>query len=185
MKTLAAIGFFLLSLLFLLQAGMSWVLVIQKEKQRKEIRQHLFEGLLSDELIFLEIPLKLENEPNNQFIRIHDKEFEYMGQMYDIVREERVGESTWYEVFPDKKETKLKLFLKQLVQDETRRQGPLPVERFAGQLLSLFYVDVQQLIFTKTDTLKAQNPAVYLFAVKVFFPSIPERPPRDLLKGIF
>jgi len=185
LKTLAAIGFFLLSLLFLLQAGISWVLVIQKEKQRKEIRQHLLEGLLSDELIILEIPLALEKKTNNQFKRIHDMEFEYMGQMYDIVRSERVGESTWYEVFPDKKETKLKVFLKQMVKDETQRKGPLPVERLAGQIMSLFYVDSQQLILPNKDALRTQKPTVYRFAIKVFFPSIPEQPPRDLLASIF
>ena len=38
----------------------------------------------------------------------HSKEFEYKGEMYDIIRQERKNDTTWYWCYWDKKETKVR-----------------------------------------------------------------------------
>jgi hypothetical protein len=38
----------------------------------------------------------------------HSREFEYKGEMYDIIRSKTQGDSVWYWCYHDKKETKLR-----------------------------------------------------------------------------
>lgn len=45
----------------------------------------------------------------------HSKEFEYRGEMYDVVEFEVKGDTTYYLCFEDKKETRVKTHIRELV----------------------------------------------------------------------
>lgn len=99
---------------------MAFFVYVQQQSLRKQIKQKYLEGFVGDELIFLAIPVEFESEPNNSFRRIHSKEFVYLGQMYDIVEQQRIDGIIWYLVYPDKKETMLKQKMKLLMADYDR-----------------------------------------------------------------
>lgn len=119
----------LLALFFVVQSGYGWLLHLQKEYVRVEVRHKMMEGFAADELILIEVPIVSETEPNTLFRRIHSKEFEYLGQMYDIVSSEKFEDVTWYLVFPDKKESKIKQRIKQRMRDLAQNKGVLPIEK--------------------------------------------------------
>jgi hypothetical protein len=56
----------------------------------------------------------------------HSREFEYKGEMYDIIRSQIKGDSVWYWCYWDRKEAKLKKQLNILV---ARMMGPGPYNR--------------------------------------------------------
>lgn len=166
LKKVTSIGFVLLSLLFVLQSGHAILLLIQQEMLRNEIKQKYLEGFIGNELLILEIPLHLEMTPNQQFKRIHDKEFVYNGQMYDIVEEEQIGSSTWYLVYPDRKETKLKSKLRQQMADYDQRKGKLPAEKWKSLSVLMFFNDLAEFSYNFLNDYLAVNQSVYSFIIK-------------------
>lgn len=88
--------------------GYPYLLRALKLHARLEVKQKYLLGFVADELMFLEIPHWMEEKPNKRFTRIHSKEFVFDGQMYDIVEQQETNHSTWYLVYPDRKETGLK-----------------------------------------------------------------------------
>ena len=90
--------------------------VIQEAVQRK-----LEEGIPENELVKLtffkkEIPKLLKWE--------HDKEFEYNGQMYDVVKVTDVGDSLQYLCWWDKAETATKKNKQKLISEEINKSKP-------------------------------------------------------------
>jgi hypothetical protein len=57
----------------------------------------------------------------------HDREFEYQGQMYDIVRTYQHHDTTYFECWPDHEETRLKRKMNSLLVNETNG-APFPSE---------------------------------------------------------
>lgn len=131
-----------MALLFLIQSGISGMYFVLTLQHQQEIHHKYFNRFLGDDLILLEIPLTLEQNPNSQFKRKHAKEFQYLGQMYDIVEAEVVGQSTWYLVYPDTKETKLRMKMaKQLEQEQGRSSGKSG-ETTVYSSLQLYFEDI-------------------------------------------
>ncbi|MEY4029319.1 MAG: hypothetical protein RJA90_504 [Bacteroidota bacterium] len=90
--------------------------IIQEAVQRK-----LEEGIHVNELVKLtflkkEIPKLLKWE--------HDKEFEYDGQMYDVVEVTDVGDSLQYLCWWDKAETATKQNMQNLISEEINKSKP-------------------------------------------------------------
>ena len=166
LKKVTSIGFVLLSLLFVLQSGHAILLLIQQEMLRNEIKQKYLEGFIGHELLILEIPFHLEMIPNQQFKRIHDKEFVYNGQMYDIVEEEQIGSSTWYLVYPDRKETKLKSKLRQQMADYDQQKGKFPAEKWKSLSVLMFFNDLTKFSTNFLNDSPAVNKAIYIFVIK-------------------
>lgn len=170
--------------LFLLQSGYGLLLHLQQEAVRSEVKQKYLEGFVGDDLIFLEIPVQLETEKNNLFKRIHSKEFVYLGQMYDIVEQERIGNVTWYLVYPDKKETTLKNKMKNLMDDYDRHNG----QRSADQLLlkwTLFFDNSFACVILSENNQTASWTNAYKFALKEWITPSEEHPPcSDMLSSI-
>lgn len=69
-------------------------------------------GIEREELELLKFT---EKEKQNLLNWKHSKEFEYNGEMYDIVETSIVGDTTYYWVWWDKEETKLNRQLDELV----------------------------------------------------------------------
>lgn len=66
----------------------------------------------------------------------HSKEFEYKGEMYDIIRSQQHGDTIWYWCYWDRKETKLKRELNILI---VNRMGPGPQKRNEGRQVLEFF----------------------------------------------
>lgn len=107
----------LLSMLFQ-AAGYLFVFKIQQYQIRQEIKQQIKAGVPEAELVLLKIPKTLEEKPHPTFQRIDKREFRYDGKMYDIVRQEGHGDTTWYYCLSDEKETQLFANLDELVEQD-------------------------------------------------------------------
>ena len=177
LKKILPLSTLLLALFFVVQSGYGWLLHLQKEYVRVEVRHKMMEGFAADELILIEVPIVLETEPNTLFRRIHSKEFEYLGQMYDIVSSEKFADVTWYLVFPDKKESKIKQRIKQRMRDLAQNKGVLPIEKLlqsqsiARGFISLFESD----IFEPSPIKGAKT--TYCFVVIEYSSQVPTEPP--------
>lgn len=177
LKKILPISTLLLALFFVAQSGYGWLLHLQKEYVRLEVRHKMMEGFAADELILIEIPFELETEPNALFRRIHSKEFEYLGQMYDIVSYEKFEDVTWYLVFPDIKESKIKQRIKQRMRDIAQNKGVLPIEKFlqsqsiARGLISFFESNFFDFGFLKVAK------TIYCFVVIEYSSQVPTEPP--------
>lgn len=150
---------------------------MQRNQQRAEIKQRLTEGFHAWELVLLEIPRSVRSGHDGSFRRVHDREFEYHNQLYDVVEEQSVGDVTWYLVYPDNKETKLKAQMKRLIR-ERQQQGDKPLlEQLIKVTASWLSVDLPFFKFNVFVRLNDNAYTKYLFALKEFrFTSI-EHPP--------
>lgn len=130
------ISFCLLTALMLPLCSTALVFAHKKHRIRSEIKRQLREGMAEEELVLLRIPLSLEENPDRSFTRMHAGEFRYQGFMYDIVRQELRGDTTWYWCVLDWDDTELHNQL-----DEKRAQRPAqdPAHRDAGERLNRFW----------------------------------------------
>lgn len=144
-----------------------------------EVKQKFLEGFIGDELMLLEIPLELEKFPNNVFRRIHATEFVYMGQMYDIVEQQQVGDATWYLVYPDRKETALKQKMKKRMDDYEAGSGfPKPEQL---QLTLTLFLDAFPTFKLEDNWLfAAANWTFYQFSTKEWKREAPFHPPCSI-----
>ena len=115
------ISFLLLVFIFFETAGTLVIFELQRFQIRREVKQHLKAGVEKIDLVLLKIPIILEQQPNKNFRRIHKGEFRYRGRMYDIVRQENHGETTWYYCISDEEETQLYASLDDMVTKEMNR----------------------------------------------------------------
>jgi hypothetical protein len=88
--------------------------VLQHEKKmvKKQLKWRMIEGLHRDELVLLSFT---EAEKHELLRWKHTKEFEFKGEMYDIVEVEVVGDTTHYWCWWDHEETQLNRQLNQVV----------------------------------------------------------------------
>jgi len=104
----------LIALIAPLFLAIGWVkldLVTHQKKVKKEIK----EGIESSERI-TELTFSLE-ETKTKLNWEHDREFEFQGQMYDILESHLEGDSITYLVYADHEETKMKGLLTKLLKE--------------------------------------------------------------------
>lgn len=146
----------------------------KKYSIKKEVKKEIISGIEKEKLELLTFTKK-EAEENLNWK--HDYEFEFQGEMYDIVEKKQVGDTIYYWCWWDHKETKLNLQLYGLInkiiggnEDTQKKQKHL-----AHYLNSLFY-DVP---FTwnphPTETIK-KSFAIY-YNHYHFFAFPPKSPP--------
>lgn len=87
---------------------------IQKASIKREIKWKMIAGMDQDELVLLKFS---KEEINTKLRWEHSKEFEYNGQMYDVVSKEIKGDSIYYRCWWDHDETALNKKLQILVAD--------------------------------------------------------------------
>lgn len=76
----------------------------QKHQVKKSIKKEIIAGIEDAELETLRFSLE---QTKTELEWEHSKEFEYQGNMYDIVKQEIVGDSIFYLCWLDVEETKL------------------------------------------------------------------------------
>lgn len=106
---------FRILLLFCLVAPFTTVFFVLKKQQKqvkREVKWKLIEGVDRNELVFLKFS---KEEQQIHLNWKHAKEFEFKGEMYDVVEKEVYGDTTYYWCWWDSEETKLNKQLDQLV----------------------------------------------------------------------
>jgi hypothetical protein len=80
------------------------VLKIQKHEVKRTVKWKMIAGLDRNELVRFEFS---EKEINQELRWEHSREFEYQGEMYDVVERESKGDTTVFWCWWDNEETKL------------------------------------------------------------------------------
>ncbi|MDF2158140.1 hypothetical protein [Algoriphagus sp. CAU 1675] len=97
------------------------VLHFRQESVKSEVKAKLEEGIEEDRLLILKFSRK---ESEEELRWEHEREFEYRGEMYDIVSSEITGDSVIYTVWWDQEETALKKKIEE-VSNSLFGEGPL------------------------------------------------------------
>lgn len=85
---------------------------LEKYRIRKEVKKRLLAGLPDSELVFF----KFSRHDSNSLLRWeHAEEFEYRGEMYDVVRQSAGNDTLQFWCWHDHAETKLNRELRQLI----------------------------------------------------------------------
>lgn len=82
------------------------------EVAQKAAASHIKKQLQKEDEVLLEFTTY---ESITLLVWEHSREFEYKGEMYDIIRMETNGDSVWYWCYHDKKETKLRKNIQSLL----------------------------------------------------------------------
>ena len=80
------------------------ILRYQKKQVRREVKWKMIAGIDKEELVFFKFT---DAEKQNDLRWEHSKEFEYKGEMYDIVETQFRGDTTYYWCWWDYEETQL------------------------------------------------------------------------------
>ena len=103
----------------------------EKAALKREIKWKMVAGIDQNELVLLKFS---KEEAKKQLRWEHSKEFEYEGQMYDVVSNEIKGDTIYYRCWWDHEETALNKKLQQLVaqtfdkdKDKQRTQNQLTI----------------------------------------------------------
>jgi hypothetical protein len=92
----------------------------QKNQIRSEVKKQLIKGLEKDDLVLMKFSA---NEALTRLRWEHPGEFEYRGEMYDVVEAITDGDSVSYWCWHDHRETQLNLRLKTMV-ERAREENP-------------------------------------------------------------
>jgi hypothetical protein len=156
-------------------AGYLFIFKIQQCVFREEIKQQIKAGVPEEDLVLLKIARTLEAKPDPAFRRIHEGEFRYNGEMYDIIRRETHGDTTWYYCLSDEKETQLFANLDDLVKRQNTEQQQ-QLARLLHLIGSLFFDsrDEVHLVYS-AEEIELPN---YLFSLKTWADTPPTPPPE-------
>ena len=94
--------------------GTCFFLQHQKHVVKKEIKRQIIAGIDKKELVHLKFS---GSELHAELYWEHEKEFEYAGEMYDVVEKITIGDTTHFWCWPDHQETGLNQKLRKLVND--------------------------------------------------------------------
>lgn len=110
----------------------------------------------------------------------HSREFEYEGEMYDVIRSEVNGETTTYWCYHDRTETKVKNEIRLLI---ARALGQTPQTQNKQSHINNFFktlypVSQQQLFSSSTFTKNYEGIKIYFFPASTFSLNPPVPPPK-------
>lgn len=153
------------------------VLHYQKKAIKKEVKWKMIAGIDKDELVLLKFT---EEEKKSQLNWEHSKEFEYNGEMYDVVEKKVVGDTTFYWVWWDHEETKLNQQLNNLF---AKVMGNHPKnqdqqKRFHQFFKTLYCSDFHQKQSFVSDELRRSTFSYLNFYQSTFYS--PSLPPPDV-----
>lgn len=128
----------ILFLVFLTAPFLGTYIFLQYNKMeiRKEVSVKIYSGPDKKDLVLLKFTIE---ESETKLNWKHAGEFEYCGQMYDIVEKRQEGDSIWYSCFHDFKETRLNKEVARLV---NRTLGHDPYQKSQTDKLTDFFKTV-------------------------------------------
>jgi hypothetical protein len=162
-------GVVLLLALFLPFIGAYTWLHQQRKGIRKEAKHRIIAGIDRKELTYLTFSTE---EAEVLLNWKHDKEFEYNGEMYDIVHRNEGKDSVSYWCWWDKAETRLNKQLKTLVADI---MGHHPEDRKTrGRLTAFFKTPWYQVTNEWSANLYIESQYVFGFTTQLYTPPVRE-----------
>jgi|GEM_PF-6754862 hypothetical protein len=78
---------------------------IKLKRIKRKFKWETLLNLQDEHLTLIKVAKSLEEKPNQHFKRIHSREFQFLGEMYDIVRKTEHRDSTYYYCFHDHDES--------------------------------------------------------------------------------
>lgn len=103
----------LLTLCFVIPITATYVILqVQKKQVKRELKRKLIAEIDRKELILFKFT---ETEKKSLLNWEHSKEFEYKGEMYDVVETNIMGDTTYYHVWWDNEETELNKRINKLI----------------------------------------------------------------------
>lgn len=94
--------------LLLLQSVVSiFVYDVKLHSIRRKFKWETLNKLQDKQLALVKVAKVLEQKPNQQFKRMHGREFQFLGEMYDIVRKAEHADTTYYYCFHDHDESEI------------------------------------------------------------------------------
>lgn len=167
-------GFFLMH-----TTGYLLLFQLRKMQIRKEMAQRVQNGVPSEELVLLKIPLKAGQPAVSGFRRVEEHEIDLMGLRYDIAREEIKGDTIFFYCIFDEKETQLyagkhEIVEREFSQDPENKQQREKIQRL---LSSLFYLPVAGFSLPAGATAHGDQPG-YFFRIKTWDWPPPGPPPE-------
>ncbi|MFZ2055368.1 MAG: hypothetical protein WAU81_14365 [Candidatus Aminicenantales bacterium] len=139
---------------------------------KKEVKKYIVQGIENDNLVVLRFS-KEETETLLQWE--NSREFEYNGQMYDVVQTWTVGDTVYYRCWWDREETKLNRRLRELA---ARALGKAPK---IGQQSDPWSSSPKVLFCAGTNERKIMTPALFpqpSWAFADSYSSIVIQPPK-------
>jgi hypothetical protein len=155
-------------------AGTYYWLQLRKYQVKKEVKRKIIAGIPREELVVLKFSIA---ETKTVLNWKHSKEFEYKGEMYDIVETEFLKDSVIYYVWWDHEETQLEKQLKNLADDALGKDPTAKsrLERFNSFLSSLYFGSYKSIVFFTAEYENKFPPIVIHY--KSIFHSPPSPPP--------
>ena len=120
-------------------------LKMERKAIKKAIKHKIIAGIDKEELVLLVFH---KNEVDQQVKWKHSKEFQYKGEMYDIVEKEIIGNEIYYWVWWDKEETVLNQKLANLVRQNFAQN---PYQNNKNQVINHFF---KTLYFSEKTTIQ-------------------------------
>lgn len=108
-------------------------LKMERKAIKKAIKHKIIAGIDKEELVLLVFKI---DELNQKVKWKHSKEFQYKGEMYDIVEKEIIGNEIHYWVWWDKEETALNQKLTNLVRQNFAQN---PYQNNKNQVITHFF----------------------------------------------
>jgi len=160
-----------------------FILQHQKRLLKKEIKWKIIAGINRDELVLL----KFTEEGKKLYLKWkHSKEFEYKGEMYDIVEQDVKGDTTYYWCWWDNEET---MFNKQIASLVSFAAGNTPKSKENQKLLNKFFNSLfllqakEKIIFPNKTISKILLYKQKLHPYNFHFPIEP--PPKAVFSNTF
>lgn len=139
--------------LLLLQSVISLVVYDVKLKQvKRSVKWAYLNERTNEELTLVKVAKIFEQRGNTYFRRVHSKEFQFLGEMYDVVRQQEKGDTTYYYCFHDREETFLAKTIQQqlfnLLAGDTEKSKQ---QKKVWDFYQIKYVPTSQLLICQTS----------------------------------
>ncbi len=154
--------------------GTKAILLLRKGVVREQVKERILAGVGQNELA----QLRFSNEAAQSELRWeHSKEFEYKGEMYDVVRSEQRADSVTYWCIHDRAETEINRQLDRLTDQETSKdpQRKAIFTDFFQFLKTLFFDE--QPVAKQAAVASFENHFSYLFSTYLVYPTTDSPPP--------
>ena len=159
-------------------AGAYFWLQIKKQLIRKEIKWKMIDGIDREDLVLLRFSVE---ESKSLLNWKHSREFEFRGEMYDIVEVKTEGDSVFYYCWWDHEETALNIQLNKLVAHAAGKnsQSRETVNQVIQFFKSLYFNDYR--VETGfAETTGADSRFFYNFVIKASGSFPPAPPPKAI-----
>lgn len=148
----------------------------QRKIIKRKVKHQIIDGINRSELVYLKFSLA---DSQSKLNWKHAKEFEYKGEMYDIVEKEIIGDSIAYWLWWDHEETALNKQLSGILAGLRQNNRDLQKhEQLFVSMLKLVYLENENNFLIEPDFREIRkSPFSYRFILSPFFQNIPSPPP--------